>query len=107
MRPQRCVTFQSDNFLELSLCFSKVYYICLFGDTNIVIVNDICNVVRDPQWEHALQCWNGVDGMLKVDPVQATTDGILPHLLEYKVSNSRPQGHRVEKLVGYESTSCA
>lgn len=79
-------------YLELSLCFSKVYYICLFGDTNIVIVNEICNIVRDPQLEHALHCWNGLGGMLKVDPVQATTDGILPHLLEYKVSNSRRRG---------------
>jgi hypothetical protein len=31
-------------------------------------------IVRDPQWEHALQCWNGLGGMLKVDPVQATTE---------------------------------
>ena len=29
-------------------------------------------IVRDPQWEHALQCWDGLGGMLKVDPVQAT-----------------------------------
>ena len=29
-------------------------------------------IVRNPQWEHALQCWNGLGGMLKVDPVQAT-----------------------------------
>ena len=43
--------------------------------------------------------------MLKVDPVQATTDGILPHLLEYKESYSRPQGHRVEKPVGYVISS--
>ena len=81
---------------------AKVYYICLFVDTNIVIINDICNIVRDLQWENAFQCWNGLGGMLKVDPVQATTDGILPHLLEYKESYSRPQGHRVEKPVGYE-----
>ena len=31
-------------------------------------------IVRDPQWEHALQCWNGLGGMLKVDPVQATLE---------------------------------
>ena len=31
-------------------------------------------IVRDPQWEHALQCWNGLGGMLKVDPVQATPE---------------------------------
>lgn len=31
-------------------------------------------IVRDPQWEYALQCWNGLGGMLKVDPVQATTE---------------------------------
>ena len=31
-------------------------------------------IVRDPQWECALQCWNGLGGMLKVDPVQATTE---------------------------------
>mgnify|MGYP003547696595 FL=1 len=31
-------------------------------------------IIRDPQWEHALQCWNGLGGMLKVDPVQATTE---------------------------------
>ena len=36
---------------------------------------------------------------------RASRDGILPHLLEYKESSSRPQGHRVEKPVGYESTS--
>ena len=29
-------------------------------------------IVRNPHWEHALQCWNGLGGMLKVDPVQAT-----------------------------------
>ena len=29
-------------------------------------------IVSDPQWEHAIQCWNGLGGMLKVDPVQAT-----------------------------------
>ncbi len=31
-------------------------------------------IVRDPQWEHALQCWDGLGGMLKVDPVQATEE---------------------------------
>ena len=31
-------------------------------------------IVLDPQWEHALQCWNGLGGMLKVDPVQATPE---------------------------------
>lgn len=31
-------------------------------------------IVRDPQWEYALQCWNGLGGMLKVDPVQATPE---------------------------------
>ena len=29
-------------------------------------------IVSDPQWEHALHCWNGLGGMLKVDPVQAS-----------------------------------
>ena len=29
-------------------------------------------IVSDPQWEHALHCWDGLGGMLKVDPVQAT-----------------------------------
>ena len=31
-------------------------------------------IVSDPKWEHALQCWNGLGGMLKVDPVQATPE---------------------------------
>lgn len=31
-------------------------------------------IVRDPHWEYALQCWNGLGGMLKVDPVQATPE---------------------------------
>jgi hypothetical protein len=31
-------------------------------------------IVLDPHWEHALQCWNGLGGMLKVDPVQATPE---------------------------------
>ena len=31
-------------------------------------------IVSDPHWEHALQCWNGLGGMLKVDPVQATPE---------------------------------
>ena len=31
-------------------------------------------IVSDPYWEHALQCWNGLGGMLKVDPVQATPE---------------------------------
>ena len=31
-------------------------------------------IISDPQWEHALQCWNGLGGMLKVDPVQATPE---------------------------------
>lgn len=29
-------------------------------------------IVSDPHWEHALHCWDGLGGMLKVDPVQAT-----------------------------------
>ena len=29
-------------------------------------------IVSDPHWEPALQCWSGLGGMLKVDPVQAT-----------------------------------
>ena len=31
-------------------------------------------IVTDPHWEPALQCWNGLGGMLKVDPVQATSE---------------------------------
>lgn len=31
-------------------------------------------IVSNPYWEHALQCWNGLGGMLKVDPVQATPE---------------------------------
>jgi hypothetical protein len=31
-------------------------------------------IVIDPHWEPALQCWNGLGGMLKVDPVQATSE---------------------------------
>ena len=31
-------------------------------------------IVSDPHWKHALQCWNGLGGMLKVDPVQATPE---------------------------------
>ena len=32
-------------------------------------------IVRDPQWEHALQCWDGLGGMLKEDSVQALRNG--------------------------------
>lgn len=31
-------------------------------------------IVSNPHWEHALQCWKGLGGMLKVDPVQATPE---------------------------------
>ena len=31
-------------------------------------------IVSDPEWEYAIQCWNGLGGMLKVDPVQATSE---------------------------------
>ena len=30
-------------------------------------------IVSDPEWEYAIQCWNGLGGMLKVDPIQATS----------------------------------
>ena len=31
-------------------------------------------IISDPHWEHALRCWDGLGGMLKVDPVQATPE---------------------------------
>jgi hypothetical protein len=31
-------------------------------------------IISDPYWEHALRCWDGLGGMLKVDPVQATPE---------------------------------
>lgn len=31
-------------------------------------------IISDPQWEYAIQCWNGLGGMLKVDPVQAVPE---------------------------------
>ena len=31
-------------------------------------------IISDPQREHAIQCWNGLGGMLKVDPVQAVPE---------------------------------
>lgn len=38
-------------------------------------IYDLAMIVSDPEWEYAIQCWNGLGGMLKVDPVQATTEG--------------------------------
>ena len=35
-------------------------------------IYDFSMIVSDPEWEYAIQCWNGLGGMLKVDPVQAT-----------------------------------
>lgn len=35
-------------------------------------IYSLAMIVSDPQWKHAIQCWNGLGGMLKVDPVQAT-----------------------------------
>ncbi len=35
-------------------------------------IYDLAMIVSDPEWEYAIQCWNGLGGMLKVDPVQAT-----------------------------------
>ena len=35
-------------------------------------IYSLAMIVSDPHWEPALQCWSGLGGMLKVDPVQAT-----------------------------------
>ncbi len=35
-------------------------------------IYNLAMIVRDPQWKYALQCWDSLGGMLKVDPVQAT-----------------------------------
>ncbi|MBO5919924.1 MAG: hypothetical protein J6Q34_05480 [Bacteroidales bacterium] len=35
-------------------------------------IYSLAMIVSDPQWKHAIQCWNGLGGMLKVDPIQAT-----------------------------------
>ena len=37
-------------------------------------IYNLAMIVLDPKWEHALHCWNSLGGMLKVDPVQATTE---------------------------------
>ena len=37
-------------------------------------IYDFSMIVSDPEWEYAIQCWNGLGGMLKVDPVQATPE---------------------------------
>ena len=37
-------------------------------------IYSLAMIVRDPHWEHAIQCWSGLGGMLKVDPVQATPE---------------------------------
>jgi len=37
-------------------------------------IYSLAMIVTDPHWEPALQCWNGLGGMLKVDPVQATPE---------------------------------
>ena len=36
-------------------------------------IYDLAMIVSDPEWEYAIRCWNGLGGMLKVDPVQATS----------------------------------
>ena len=38
------------------------------------LIYKLAMIVTDPHWEPALQCWNGLGGMLKVDPVQATPE---------------------------------
>ena len=37
-------------------------------------IYNLAMIVRNPQWEPAIQCWNGLGGMLKVDPAQATPE---------------------------------
>ena len=37
-------------------------------------IYNLAMIVSDPEWEYAIQCWNGLGGMLKVDPVQATSE---------------------------------
>lgn len=37
-------------------------------------IYELAMIVSDPESEHALQCWNSLGGMLKVDPVQATPE---------------------------------
>lgn len=54
-----------DDFLEEH---SDKYY---FREVDKLIYK-LAMIVSDPQQEHALQCWKGLGGMLKVDPVQAT-----------------------------------
>lgn len=56
-----------DDFLEEH---SDKYY---FREVDRLIYK-LAMIVSDPHWEHALQCWNGLGGMLKVDPVQATKE---------------------------------
>jgi hypothetical protein len=56
-----------DDFLEEH---SDKYY---FREVDKLIYK-LAMIVSDPHWEHALQCWNALGGMLKVDPVQATKE---------------------------------
>ena len=37
-------------------------------------ISNLAIIVSDPEWDYAIQCWNGLGGMLKVDPVQATPE---------------------------------
>lgn len=54
---------------ELKNEFDKEY----FRDIDRWIYH-MAMIVSNPGWEHAIQCWDGLGGMLKVDPVQATPE---------------------------------
>ena len=59
----------SDYDEELKKEFDKEF----FRDVDKWIYN-LALIISNPKWEHAINCWNRLDGILKTDPVQATAE---------------------------------
>lgn len=59
----------SDYDEELEKEFDKEF----FRDVDKWIYN-LALIISNPKWEHAINCWNGLGGILKADPVQATAE---------------------------------
>ena len=59
----------SDYDEELKKEFDKEF----FRDVDKWIYN-LALIISNPKWEHAINCWNRLGGILKTDPVQATAE---------------------------------
>lgn len=59
----------SDYDEELKKEFDKEF----FRDVDKWIYN-LALIISNPKWEHAINCWNRLGGILKADPVQATAE---------------------------------